>query len=461
MFLKVFLFIFAQTVCQSLALLRNDRNIVLFKHIYLRSLTLETIEQKIDHFNESDHRTFRSGYYTNMHLFKPGGPIILNIGGEGAISPREVESTAARGYELLADTNPAYYVFEHRYYGESKPFENPTVDDLKYLSSKLALADVAHMIRTIKGSGEFNNSKVIVVGGSYAGNLAAWMKVLYPDLVDAAYASSGPVLAKKNFFEYFEVVTETIKTYGSQDCVHEISAKFNRTQELLQSPEGIKEIKAEHSICPETDMTVPENQQLLFLLLIQKFAVDVQYGDPEIIKDLCQEPILSLPLWYDEDDETNCRDLNYNTRIHKIYEDYSSSWLWLYQTCTEFGYFQTTTSNNQMFGKSTIPLEFYLKTCKVIFGDEFDEQRIDQGVSNTNTMYGGLTPNVENTVFVNGDMDPWHKLGVLHELAPAAPAVYIMGSSHCHDITADPDDDGNVKEARVKIENYLKKWIGA
>lgn len=458
MFLQVYILLFVQGFCQTLSLLkfRNDHNTIFLRHSFLRDRTIHTIEQKVDNFNKSDHRTFQSRYYKNMDLFKPGGPIILNIGGEGPLPSLENESTAER-HELLAETNPVYYILEHRYYGDSKPFEKPTVDDLKYLSSKQALADVAHVLRTIKASEEFNNSKVIVVGGSYAGNLAAWMKVLYPDLVDAAYASSGPLLAKKDFFEYFEGVTETFKTYGTQDCVDEISALFNSTQELLHSPEGIEKIKKKYNICPETDMTVPENQQLLFSLLVEHFAVEAQYGDPKSVKKLCQEPLLPIDLGYAYND-SDCQDLNYDTAIHDMYQD--SSWLWLYQTCTEFGYFQTTASSNQIFGINTVPLEYYLRNCKVIFGNEFDEQRVDQGVINTNKMYGGLTPNVENTVFVNGDMDPWHKLGVLQDLSPAAPAVYITGSSHCHDLSVNSDEE-NIKEARVKIENHLKEWIGA
>lgn len=40
---------------------------------------------------------------------------------------------------------------------------------------------------------------------------------------------------------------------------------------------------------------------------------------------------------------------------------------WLYQSCTEFGYFQTSNRENHLFG-NTIPLEYYTDLCTDVFG---------------------------------------------------------------------------------------------
>lgn len=43
---------------------------------------------------------------------------------------------------------------------------------------------------------------------------------------------------------------------------------------------------------------------------------------------------------------------------------------WFYQTCSEFGWYQTTDSEDQPFGTKS-PIEFYLTLCKDIFGDMY------------------------------------------------------------------------------------------
>lgn len=41
---------------------------------------------------------------------------------------------------------------------------------------------------------------------------------------------------------------------------------------------------------------------------------------------------------------------------------------WYYQTCTEFGYYQTTNSNNSVFG-SLFPLRYYTDICTDLYGN--------------------------------------------------------------------------------------------
>lgn len=55
---------------------------------------------------------------------------------------------------------------------------------MNFLSSKQALADYAQMIPIIKKTLNIKaNAKVIAVGGSYGGMLAAWLRMKYPHIV--------------------------------------------------------------------------------------------------------------------------------------------------------------------------------------------------------------------------------------------------------------------------------------
>ena len=66
---------------------------------------------------------------------------------------------------------------------------NLSTENLKFLSVDQALADLAYFISEIKQDASLRNAQVIVFGGSYAGNLAAWMRLKYPHLVQVLMTS--------------------------------------------------------------------------------------------------------------------------------------------------------------------------------------------------------------------------------------------------------------------------------
>ena len=105
---------------------------------------------------------------------------------------------------------------EHRFYGESRPTKDLSTESLKFLTSQQALSDLAVFVEYIK---DFNMnekdlkstpplelrfsttlSKVIVFGGSYPGNLAAWFKLKFPSLAIGSIASSAPVYAEGKYY---------------------------------------------------------------------------------------------------------------------------------------------------------------------------------------------------------------------------------------------------------------------
>lgn len=77
-------------------------------------------------------------------------------------------------------------------------FSDTSVESLRFLTTEQALADTSFLIRHLRET-SYPNGKLIVFGGSYAGNLAAWAELRYPHLIDGAVASSAPVLAQVDF----------------------------------------------------------------------------------------------------------------------------------------------------------------------------------------------------------------------------------------------------------------------
>ena len=132
---------------------------------------------------------------------------------------------------------------------------------------------------------------------------------------------------------------------------------------------------------------------------------------------------------------------------------------WIYQTCTEFGWYQTSNQEGHPYG-SGFPLEFMEEWCTDAFGPEFGHNMLVKAVLETNIGYGGKSPDVDNVVFVHGSVDPWHPMGVLEDLSEVAISIYINGSSHCADMYDDkPDDSNELLQAKERIGRLVSKWI--
>lgn len=75
-------------------------------------------------------------------------------------------------------------------------------------------------------------TKYIVYGGSYSGNLAAWMRQKYPHIVFAAVPSSAPVQMSYNFYQYYD----PIRKYGPKHCIDALHSVVLYADHILFSP---------------------------------------------------------------------------------------------------------------------------------------------------------------------------------------------------------------------------------
>jgi hypothetical protein len=156
-----------------------------------------------------------------------------------------------------------------------------------------------------------------------------------------------------------------------------------------------------------------------------------------------------------------CTGTSYNDFITGMQQEgfnspYADSRSWVWQTCTEFGYFQSTDKTNNIFG-STVPVDFYVDQCTQIYkGAGFNAQTIQAAVDATDKLYGGRD-NYKGThvVLPNGSQDPWHALGILQTKGTAVAAV-ITGTAHCADMyPPGPHDPPGLTQARITIDNVV------
>uniref|UniRef100_A0A7E4VNK1 Serine protease K12H4.7 n=1 Tax=Panagrellus redivivus TaxID=6233 RepID=A0A7E4VNK1_PANRE len=136
------------------------------------------------------------------------------------------------------------------------------------------------------------------------------------------------------------------------------------------------------------------------------------------------------------------------------------SWLW--QTCNEFGFFESTDSNlttNNFVGPD-IPVDYYIQQCVDVFGDAFSNSTIFSNIAKTNAYYTSQNYNATRVVAPNGSNDPWHVLGIRHNHNPQLYAFTIAGAGHCADMyPSAPSDVPGLTFVKNEIRYLVLEWI--
>ncbi|MFH4978663.1 hypothetical protein AB6A40_005372 [Gnathostoma spinigerum] len=126
--------------------------------------------QTLDHFNNSNTKTWEQHYVINTAYYVTGGPAILFLTAQHS-SPSELIKDGKYGVVKYAKhLNASLFMLEHRYFGSSQPFTSLTKENLKYLTTRQAIEDVATFIPFANEKhGLGRKTKWIIIGGSYAG----------------------------------------------------------------------------------------------------------------------------------------------------------------------------------------------------------------------------------------------------------------------------------------------------
>ncbi|CAM4618422.1 unnamed protein product [Lepidochelys kempii] len=130
---------------------------------------------------------------------------------------------------------------------------------------------------------------------------------------------------------------------------------------------------------------------------------------------------------------------------------------WYFQTCTEFGYYQTCEDATCPFSR-LLTLSAQLDLCSQVFG--IGPERVGEAVTFTNEYYGADHPKASRILFVNGNIDPWHALSVLKNQSRSERAILINGTSHCANMNpSKPSDPLPLVLARERIDYQVGDWL--
>ncbi|CAH8305117.1 unnamed protein product [Eruca vesicaria subsp. sativa] len=386
--------------------------------------------QTLDHYSPHDHRKFRQRYYEYLDNFRaPDGPVFMIICGEGPCSgiAKDYMSVLAKKFEA------GVVSLEHRYYGKSNPFNSLATENLRYLSSKQALFDLAAFrqhyqarlglnVKLNRSSGSSDNPWFFF-GISYPGALSAWFRLKFPHLTCGSLASSAVVHAVYDFSAFDQ---QQIGESAGQEC----KDALQETNKLLELGLQVNR-KAVKALFNATELHVDAD----FLYLTADAAVMAfQYGNAD---KLCVPLVKAKKNGYDlvetyskyvrdycmKDWGLHVRPYNRKHLRNTVITAESTYRIWWYQVCTELAYFQVAPANNSVRSQQ-INTEYHLDLCESLFGKGTYPE-----VDATNLYYGGHKIAATKIIFTNGSQDPWRHASK-QTSSPELPS-YIMECHNC------------------------------
>ncbi|XP_062563844.1 putative serine protease K12H4.7 [Armigeres subalbatus] len=436
-----------------------------------RQVEWNWIMQYVDNFDPQNQSRWSMRYLQNGEHYQPGGPLFIFLGGEWEISSGFV--SYGHFYDMAKELGAYLFYTEHRYYGQSRPTASTRTDLLKFLNIDQALADVAYFVEEMKKTiPDASNSRVIMAGGSYSATMVAWFRQKYPHLIDGGWASSAPLLAKLDFVEYKEVVSEAIQIVGGDSCANRIEQAYAEMEDYLERGEH-EVIKEMFKVCNNINFNNTLDSAMFLSSISNYFAGIVQYHSTGDIEGVCEiimdetftNDMEALANWFTMG-ISGCMDMSYGGVI-RYYR--STDWNhsantgamrpWLYQTCAEYGWYQTSGSENQIFGTG-FPVDLYVSMCYDLYDYRFTWARLDANIERTNVIYGHMNPAVTNVIFTHGQLDPWRPMGLQEDLNEHSPTIIIPMASHCADFGSISDiDSPEMVAAKERVFELFRLWV--
>ncbi|KAB5559757.1 peptidase S28 [Coniochaeta sp. 2T2.1] len=411
----------------------------------------------IDHFhNDSLYEPHSDGFFNLRYWFdashyKPGGPVIVLQSGETSGEGRLPFLQKGIVAQLSQATNGLGVILEHRYYGTSFPVPDLSTENMRFLTTDQALADMAYFARNVVFEGlEHRNltsyeNAYIAYGGSYAGAFVAILRKQYPDVYWGAISSSGVTEAIYDYWQYYDAA----KLYAPQDCVNATERLTNVVDNILIGKNGTdypQKLKSAFGLgnltrsddfayaissgiagLQSTNWDPAENSTDFGLYCNNVSSSDVLYpGFEELrseVRDLIaagggytdevgfENQMLNYIGWINSTVVATCKKesqeacfTNYNSTFYEqdtLEDDWRS---WPYQYCTQWGYLQTGSgvpADQLPLISRLIDLDFNSIVCREAFNitGPPDVDAINK--------YGGFQISYPRLAIIDGEKDPW------------------------------------------------------
>ncbi|TVY71366.1 putative extracellular serine carboxypeptidase [Lachnellula suecica] len=482
--------------------------------VALSTIGNSTFQQLLNHSDPSM-GSFSQSYWYNFEFWDgPGSPIVLFTPGEDA-------ADGYTGY-VTNKTLPGAYgqaiegaviMLEHRYWGTSSPYDYLDTEALQLLNLDQAISDLLYFANTVdlpfdtNHSSNAQNAPWVMTGGSCSGALSAWTASLQPGTFWAYHASSAPVQAIDDFWQYFYPIQQgmpqncssdvtlvidhidSVLTNGTGDEICALKKSFgldalehnddfaSALQNGLwawQSNEFYTGYSNFYQFCDAVENAVPGSNTTTSATgvgLEKALAGYANWINGSMISGFCQH--------YGASDERDVSCLDTYNASSPMYTDYTvgnpwdRQWMWL--LCNEpLDYWQDSAPiGTPTVVSRLITPKYWLNQCNLLFpevnGYTYGSSNPDINVDTVNDYTGGW--DLEDTtrlMWTNGEYDPWRSASVSSEFRPGGPlsstaehpVQVIPKGIHCSDMIL---RNGRVNAGvQTVIDNeiaQIKAWV--
>ncbi|KAI1386599.1 peptidase S28 [Hypoxylon trugodes] len=449
-----------------------------------------TFDQLIDHSNP-DLGTFEQRYWYGAQYWKgPGSPIIFVNPGEQAADGFNVSyTTAQRLTGLFAQKlGGAVVIMEHRYWGESSPYDELTVENLQYLTLENSIKDNTYFANNFDapfdktGKSSAKDAPWIYTGGSYPGALAGWIATKDPGTFWAYYGTSGVVEAISDFWQYFVPVQEATP----KNCSADLSKVIDYVDNVLTNgtPREAARLKARFKLdgLEDADFATalangPWSWQSGQFYSASLTGHTPYYQFCDYIENAWPNATTSVPgpegvglaralhgyvKWFTEVELPGyCESFGYfngtyNTECFQslnasnpIYHDLAPSnagnrqWNWM--LCNEpFEYWQDgAPADRPTIVSRLIDVDYWRSQCYLWFPEQNFGIANGKSASDVNTYTGGWSEtNTTRLMMTNGQWDPWRDSTLSSTFRPGGPKNsttdfpirVVEHGTHCSDL---------------------------
>ncbi|EGR33905.1 serine carboxypeptidase s28 family protein, putative, partial [Ichthyophthirius multifiliis] len=415
--------------------------------------------------------------------------IIFYCGNEGPIE-MFYKNTGFVTQILSKELKALVLYMEHRYFGESQPFGDEKTSLQKgnnqYLTSIQALSDYVEFLIYIKKSLQCQEKEcpIIAVGGSYGGMLAAWIRMKFPNLVDASLAASAPIfqfLNRENLDQtkYFQIITNNYPCRDKIKTAYQILQNLlNEKNKILEQNNIFQQISQAMGLCQplknNTDVLNLRNymdnaysymamtnypQETTFLKHLPPWPANFSciffqnITQQSSVFDLFSAVRNSTRTLYDFDQKNNCADISQADQT--VSDDNMEGWDIL--SCADMVLPMFSNGKTDMFYNSTWDLETYKQNCRKAYG-------VSPNPNWALNFYGGRNDQemkgFSNIFFSNGMLDPWSGGSPTQFINENLPVFYMEQAAHHNDLRlpAQGDPQSVIQGRKLEIF-YIKKWI--